>query len=180
MSLQVWTVGHGTLPAADFRELLGGAGITQVVDVRAFPGSRRHPHFARDDMAAWLPEAGVAYLWERRLGGRRKPSPESRHRALTNDAFRAYADHMETEDFAAGIERLLTAAEEMPTAIMCAESLWWRCHRRLVSDALVLLRGVRVVHLMHDGRTPAHAPTDAARVEGAGLVYDAGVTPTML
>jgi uncharacterized protein (DUF488 family) len=180
VSLQLSTVGHGTLAADEFCELLAGAGISQVMDVRAYPGSRRHPHFGRDAMAVRLPESGVTYLWEPRLGGRRKPSPESRHPALVNDAFRAYADYMETDEFSAGLACLLEAAAGAPTAIMCAESLWWRCHRRLVSDALVLLRDCRVDHLMHDGRTAAHVPTEGVRVEGTGLVYDVGITPTLL
>lgn len=180
MGLHIWTVGHGTLSAAAFAELLTAAGLTQLVDVRAYPGSRRHPHFGRDAMAEWLPAAGVVYRWEPHLGGRRKASPDSRHLALTNDAFRAYADHMETESFGQGLDALVDAAAERPSAIMCAEALWWRCHRRLIADALVLLRNAEVSHLMHDGRTPAHVPTDAARVDATGLVYDVGTTGTLL
>lgn len=155
--------------------------------MRSYPGSRRHPHFARDRLAQWLPAAGIRYSWEPRLGGRRKPSGDSRHVALEHEAFRAYADHMESATFAAGLDDLLAlvgdaAAAGPPgaVAVMCAESLWWRCHRRLLADALVLIRGVEVEHLMHDGRLSPHAPMSAARVAGGQLVYDVGVTGTLL
>jgi uncharacterized protein (DUF488 family) len=123
-------------------------------------------------MIEWLPGAGVAYDLEPRLGGRRRPSKGSRHTALHNASFRAYADHMETVDFAAGLNRLLDAAATRSTAVMCAESLWWRCHRRLVADALVLVRHVRVEHLHHDGRSTEHRPSPEARVADGDVVYD--------
>jgi uncharacterized protein (DUF488 family) len=150
--------------------------VAHLVDVRSYPGSRRHPHFGRDRMAQWLPGAGVAYSWEPRLGGRRRPVPGSPHVALAHEAFRAYADHMETPEFAAGLGELLALAGggTGAVAIMCAESLWWRCHRRLLADALVLLGGVEVGHLMHDGKVQAHRPTEGVRVDGRRLVYDLG------
>jgi uncharacterized protein (DUF488 family) len=188
--MRLRTVGHGALEAGRFAGILSQAGVTRIVDVRAYPGSRRHPHFGRDRLAEWLPEAGVAYVWEPRLGGRRKPGPgPSPHVALANEAFRAYADHMGTADFAAGVDALLGLAgneEAGAVAVMCAESLWWRCHRRLVADALVLLHGVDVEHLHHDGRLDAHRPTEGVRMaQGPGgvrarLVYDAGVTGSLL
>lgn len=183
MSPVILTVGHGTLPADAFVALLTGAGVDHVVDVRSYPASRRHPHFGADRMAEWLPAAGVAYSWEPRLGGRRRLSPDSRHVGLTHEGFRAYADHMETADFAAGVDALLATANASSqgyVAVMCAEGLWWRCHRRLLADALVLLRGINVEHLMHDGRARPHIPTEAARVEGARLVYDIGSMGTLL
>ena len=137
-------------------------------------------------MAEWLPAGGIGYSWEPRLGGRRNPTAASRHVALENEAFRAYADHMETPAFAAGVDDLLTLAGEIApeapgaVAVMCAESLWWRCHRRLLADALVLLRGVAVEHLMHDGRSAPHIAMQAARVEDGRLVYDVGATGTLL
>jgi uncharacterized protein (DUF488 family) len=178
--LTVTTVGHGTLPADAFAALLASAGTALVLDVRSHPGSRRHPHFGGTAMAAWLPAAGVDYAWEPRLGGRRRSRPGSPHVALENPAFQAYADHMGTDEFAAGLDALLQLAEAQAVAVMCAESLWWRCHRRLLADALVLLSGTDVVHLFHDGRLEPHRPTGAARVEDGRLVYDVGSTATLL
>jgi uncharacterized protein (DUF488 family) len=166
------TVGHGTLPAADLAALLGGAGVRRIADVRAFPGSRRHPHVGREQLERWLPEAGVDYRWLPALGGRRRPVPGSRHVALRNDAFRAYADHMATPVFRDGVRELLRLATGAPTAALCSEAVWWRCHRRLVADHVVLLEGVEVHHLLHDGRRTPHAPTSGVRVDGDALVYD--------
>ena len=170
------TVGHGTLPAEDLASLLVAAGVSSLVDIRAYPGSRRNPQFGRDVMADWLPAAGVAYRWEPRLGGRRKASPTSEHMALREPAFRAYADHMATPEFGRALDEVLAGAAAEPTAIMCSESLWWRCHRRLVADAATLLRGVEVVHLLDDGRRAPHRPTEGVRIDGerGRLVYDVG------
>jgi uncharacterized protein (DUF488 family) len=173
-----WTIGHGTLAADAFASLVTGAGIEVIVDIRSYPGSRRHPQFGREAMAQWLPEAGVTYEWEVRLGGRRRPVDGSPHVALRNDGFRGYADHMETDEFAAGLGHVLDLARHRPVAMMCAESLWWRCHRRLTSDALTLLRGATVVHLLHDGRATEHRPSPEARIDGDRLVYDVGVLLT--
>jgi uncharacterized protein (DUF488 family) len=170
--MQVLTVGHGTLPADDLVDLLRSAAVNRLVDIRSFPGSRRNPQFGRDEMERWVPGAGLDYLWMRDLGGRRRPSPDSPHTALRNDAFRAYADHMDTEAFGAGIEELLVHAEDTSTAIMCSESVWWRCHRRLVADHLTLVRGVDVVHLMHDGRLTPHPDTQGVRLADGALRYD--------
>ena len=172
MSGPLRTVGHGTLAADELARLVTGAGIELLVDVRSFPASRRHPQFRSEAMERWLPDAGVAYRWEPRLGGRRRPSPESPHGALRVAAFRGYADHMETPEFGDALDTLLTEAAARPTAVMCAESLWWRCHRRLIADAVVLVREMPVEHLFHDGRLEAHRPTPEARVDGRRLVYD--------
>lgn len=145
-----------------------------VVDVRTAPGSRRHPQFARGELQRWLPAAGIGYRWERDLGGFRRPLPDSPNTALRHAGFRGYADYMATEAFSVALDGVLADAVQRPTAVMCAESLWWRCHRRLVADAAVLLRGVQVDHLGHDGRLTAHRPTAGVRVEGDRLVYDAG------
>jgi len=168
------TVGHGTLPADDFATLVTGAGIQVIVDVRSFPASRRHPQYRREAMERWLPDAGVAYRWEPRLGGRRRPRPDSPHGALRVPAFRGYADHMETAEFRDAVDELLADAGTRPASVMCAESVWWRCHRRLLADAAVLLRGAAVEHLFHDGRVDAHRPTAEAHVDGRRLVYDGG------
>lgn len=171
----VRSVGHGTLGAEALASLLADAGIQTLVDIRAYPGSRRHPHFKRDDMLVWLPAAGCAYVWMPALGGRRRPVPSSKHVALRDEAFRAYADHMETAEFHAGVVELLDLAVRGAVAVMCSESVWWRCHRRLLADHLTLARGVEVVHLMHDGRHAPHAITAGARLAGGAVLYDVGV-----
>lgn len=170
------TVGHGTLPADEFAQLVTDAGVQLVVDVRSFPASRRHPQFGREAMERWLPDAGVAYRWEPRLGGRRRARPDSAHVALRVPAFQGYADHMETAEFAAALDETLADAARRRTAVMCAESVWWRCHRRLLADAAELLRGAEVEHLFHDGRVTPHHPTPEARVDCGRLVYDGGET----
>jgi uncharacterized protein (DUF488 family) len=175
----VSTVGHGTLPAGTFSALLTAAGIGRIVDVRSFPGSRHNPQFGREEMERWLPAAGIDYRWLRALGGRRRPMAASRHIALRHDAFRAYADHMETLEFLTGVDELLAVSAELPTAVMCSESVWWRCHRRLLADHLVLVRGVHVGHVMHDGQITDHAPTPGVRLADDALVYDVGVTPPL-
>ncbi|MCU1375831.1 MAG: hypothetical protein JWO68_3117, partial [Actinomycetia bacterium] len=172
------TVGHGTLAQEALAELLVGAGVGLVVDVRSYPGSRRHPQFGREAMEEWLPAAGVAYRWERRLGGRRRPAPDSPHVALRHEGFRGYADHMATEPFRQALDAVL--AERPSTAVLCSESVWWRCHRRLLADAAVLLRGVEVTHLLPDGRVASHVPTEGVRIDGERLVYDVGAEVPML
>ena len=175
----VHTVGHGTLGADVFATLIDGAHVHRVADVRSFPGSRRNPQFGREEMERWVPAAGIGYAWIRELGGRRRPVAGSKHVALRNDAFRAYADYMETPAFLAGIEKLLELAERDSLTVMCSESLWWRCHRRLIADHLVLVRAINVVHLMHDGRSTPHVLTEGVRLAEDALVYDVGVTPPL-
>jgi uncharacterized protein (DUF488 family) len=177
--VEVLTIGHGTLAADEFAGVLRDSAVDLLVDVRSYPGSRRHPHFARERMEEWVPEAGVAYRWERRLGGRRPVRADSVNVVLRNDAFRGYADHMASDDFVAAMGDLLGLAARQRTAVMCSESVWWRCHRRLLSDALVLAHGASVVHVMHDGRRVSHPVTEGARVEGDHLVYDIGATPPL-
>jgi uncharacterized protein (DUF488 family) len=181
---EITTFGHGTATAEATVDLLRGAGITTVVDVRTAPGSRRHPQFSRAQLERWLPEHGIGYRWDRRLGGFRKVAPDSPDSAWRNDAFRGYAGHMRTAEFLAGIDDLLAgigdgsgsgAAGSGATAIMCSESLWWRCHRRMIADFLELVRGVRVRHLFPDGSVAAHQPGPGVRVRSDGLlVYDGG------
>ena len=174
------TVGHGTLPEDEFVEVLRGAGIESLVDVRTAPGSRRHPHFRRQAMEQWVPDADIGYRWEPRLGGLRKPTVDSPNAALRHSGFRAYADHMATPEFAEALDEVLDEAASRPTTVMCAESLWWRCHRRLIADFASLVRGANVRHLMHDGRLAEHRPTDGVRREGTLLVYDVGETGSLL
>jgi uncharacterized protein (DUF488 family) len=175
----VRTVGHGTLSIEEFASLLDGAHVHHVVDVRSFPGSRHNPQFGREEMERWVPMAGIDYVWIRELGGRRRPVADSKHVALRNDAFRGYADYMETHAFVAGIEELLVLAKSDSPVVMCSESVWWRCHRRLIADHLLLVRGIEVVHLMHDGRSTPHVPTEGVRLAQGRLVYDVGFTPRL-
>jgi uncharacterized protein (DUF488 family) len=173
--VELLTVGHGTLPADELARLLAGADVAALVDVRSFPGSRRHPQFGREAMEAWLPESGIDYRWDQRLGGRRRARGDSPNTALRDDAFRGYADHMAGAGFRAGLDDLVAQATRRRTVAMCAESLWWRCHRRLLADAAVLTDRAHVLHLMHDGRLVAHQVTDGARVTPGGtVVYDLG------
>jgi len=176
---RLYTVGHGTLSAEAFASLLDGAHVGRVVDVRSFPGSRHNPQYGREAMERWVPIAGLGYVWMRELGGRRRPVAGSKHVALRHDAFRAYADYMETPAFLGGVDELLDLAGSESTAVMCSESVWWRCHRRLLADHLVLVRGIKVLHLMHDGRLTAHVPTDGVRLADGALVYDVGATPPL-
>ncbi|HEX2294147.1 MAG TPA: DUF488 domain-containing protein [Actinomycetota bacterium] len=178
----VFTVGHGTRATEELAALLASAGVGLLVDVRRFPGSRRHPHFAREALAESLPALGVAYEWRgEELGGRRsRDRSGSRHPAWRNDAFAGYADHMDTPVFRAALERIETEARSgVRLAVMCAETLWWRCHRRLIADALVL-RGVEVVHLVQPGNSTPHPVNEAARLGDDGYpVYDVGATPEL-
>jgi uncharacterized protein (DUF488 family) len=177
----VRTFGHGTATQDALLARLRGAGIDLVVDVRIAPGSRRHPHVGRDALAVWLPEGGLGYRWEKRLGGFRKLAPDSPDTALRNESFRAYAGHMRTAEFGEAVDALLADAADAAdaaVAVMCSESVWWRCHRRLIADFLVLARRVAVEHLMPDGRLNPHVPADGVRRRDDGLlVYDAGASP---
>lgn len=174
----VHTVGHSTLTLEAFLELLSAHGIDAVVDVRSFPGSRRHPHFARERLAAALAERGIEYAWLPALGGRRKGRPDSPHAAWRSESFRAYADHMDGDEFRAGLADLLAIAARRRAAVMCAEAVPWRCHRQLLSDAL-LARGVRVLHATGPGPAADHTLTPFARLEGERIVYDRGVQGTL-
>lgn len=166
------TVGHGTLAAEDFATLLRDAGIEVLVDVRSYPGSRRNPQFGREAMERWVPEHGIEYHWEPRLGGRRRARETSRHVGLRHEAFRAYADHMEHPDFRDALHEVLATAATRRTAVMCSESVWWRCHRRLIADAATLVHDVDVLHVFHDHRLRPHAVTPGARRDDDGVVYD--------
>lgn len=171
MPATIFTVGHSTRSQAELLELLRGADVRRLVDVRAHPGSQRHPQFGREELQRWLPEAGIDYVHMRELGGRRRADPESAEGAGWREpAFRAYAQHMRSPEFQAALERLEALAAEQPSAIMCAEALWWRCHRRLIADALTA-RGWLVEHL-GAGRSPVtHELPPFARIEGGGVSY---------
>ncbi len=162
---ELFTVGHSDLPIDDFLALLRTHGIRAVADVRRFPGSRRHPQFGRDALRDGLAGEGIGYEWVEALGGRRRTRPgvPSPNGALTSASFRAYADYMQTEEFRAAAARLLDRARERPTTVMCAEKLFWRCHRRLISDYLTA-QGAAVVHLLGEGKTVAHTLSPEAVV----------------
>lgn len=178
--ITVWTVGHGALNAQELGALLRRAEVEVLVDVRRFPGSRRHPQFGGAAMRSWLPDHGVGYRWLEDLGGRRAPASASPNVALPDDQVRGYADHMATPGFAAAVADLRADARERNVAVMCAESSWRNCHRRLLADHLVLVSGDRVEHLRHDGGVDAHVATPEARVGGPHLVYDVGTQRSLL
>jgi uncharacterized protein (DUF488 family) len=176
----LYTVGHGTRSTDELLTVLRSGGVGRVVDVRRFPGSRRHPHLGREPLAAALAQAGVAYDWAgEALGGRRSGVEPSRHPALRNAAFRAYADHMDTPEFREALNRLLDEVRTgPPPAVLCAETLWWRCHRRLIADAAVLV-GTPVTHLLDERTSKPHELSRDARPDEQGRpVYDVGVLPT--
>ena len=166
----VFTIGHSTRELDDFLAVLAAHGIEAVLDVRRFPGSRRLPRFAEDALAASLEARGIAYRWIPELGGRRRAVPESRNAGWRHPAFRAYADHMATAEFADGLVELLAVAHGVRTAIMCAEVLWWRCHRRLIADALVAL-GHRVWHIRGAEPAAPHRLAAPARLVRGALDY---------
>jgi uncharacterized protein (DUF488 family) len=177
---RVFTVGHGTRTTEELAALLHEVGVSLLVDVRRFPGSRRHPHFAREALEETLPALGIGYDWRgEELGGRRSRRKDgtTRHPAWRNDAFAAYADFMDTAPFRAALERLEEeAAGGTELAVMCSETVWWRCHRRLIADALVM-HGHEVVHLMGPGTSAPHPGNESARRGDDGYpVYDVGVT----
>jgi uncharacterized protein (DUF488 family) len=165
------TVGHGTASRADLTRLLRDAGVTRLVDVRRYPGSRAHPHVTRQALGQWLPADGINYRWEERLGGRRHVPAESADPWWQVAAFRAYAQHMRSEEFLAAMNGLLTLVVSTTTAVMCSESLWWRCHRRLIADFAELARGTQVRHLNHHGGLTDHPVAAGARLSADGLLY---------
>jgi uncharacterized protein (DUF488 family) len=167
----LYTIGHGTLKAERFAGLLTSFRISRLVDVRSAPGSRHSPQFSRSAMEEWVPNYGITYRWDPDLGGFRRASKDSTNIGLRHPAFRGYADYMGTSTFRAALDALLAEAAQSKTVIMCSETLWWRCHRRLIADAAMLLAGVVVVHLMHDGKPRPHLVTVPARVEGRAVVY---------
>ena len=169
----LYTIGHGTLAGQAFIDLLRGSEIAAVADVRSVPKSRHNPQFAQPGLERSLLEAGLGYRWYAQLGGFRRAEPDSPNVGLRHAAFRGYADYMQTPPFRSAFEALLEAAQREPTAAMCSESVWWRCHRRLLADFAVLVAGIPVQHLMHDGRAQAHRVTPGARVADGVLVYEA-------
>ena len=168
--LSLWTIGHSTRPIDDFLEMLKSFRIKGLVDVRSFPGSRRYPQFNKANLAASLAQVEIEYLHCPELGGRRRAKPDSMNMVWRNEMFRGYADYMETNEFSEGIGGLLDIAQERLTAIMCAEAVWWRCHRSLVADYLKA-RGVTVIHIIGEGKSEVHPFTSAARIVNGQLSY---------
>ena len=165
----IWTVGHSIHTIEKFIGLLAAHSIRLIADVRQFPGSRRYPQFNKEALEQSLAAHGIKYMHIPELGGRRKAKKDSVNTAWRNAAFRGYADYMETTSFAAGIERLSEAATEN-TAVMCAEAVWWRCHRALISDYLKV-RGVEVMHILDAKKIEPHPFTSAARIVDGELSY---------
>jgi uncharacterized protein (DUF488 family) len=171
--MRIWTIGHSTRPIDQLIALLQENDIKVLADVRAFPSSKRYPQFNKDALAESLNAQGIRYEHFSDLGGRRKTKPDSRNTAWRNASFRGYADYMETEQFQKGIERLLDLAEKAgPTAIMCAEAVWWRCHRSLIADYLKA-RGVEVSNILGANKVDPHPYSPAARIVNGELSYAA-------
>jgi uncharacterized protein (DUF488 family) len=168
--ITVWTVGHSTHTWEKFRELLRAHEIQVLVDVRSFPGSRRYPQFNREALSESLARLGIEYKHEPRLGGRRTPRADSHNTAWRNASFRGYADYMESQQFKAGVDELLEVAAKARTAVMCAEAVWWRCHRSLIADYLKAA-GYTVIHILDRKKTEEHPFTSAARIVKGELSY---------
>jgi len=172
--MTLYTIGHGSRSIGELVALLQQAGVACLVDVRAYPASRRHPQFARGALQRSLADAGIRYEWEgKALGGRRSPAGNSRHIALKEPGLRAYADHMMSAEFGAALDRLAELASATRTAVLCAERLPQECHRSLISDSLHA-RGAEVLHLIGSEPPVPHALNPLARIEGEALVYDGG------
>lgn len=168
--LMVWTVGHSARTLGEFLELLTANKIEAVADVRRYAASRKHPHFNQDALPNSLAGIGVEYVPLPELGGRRRPRPDSQNTTWRNESFRGYADYMETEGFRLGIEQLLDLARRQRTAIMCAEAVWWRCHRSLIADYLKVA-GLCVQHIISGKKNEIHPYTPAARLKQSRLSY---------
>jgi len=173
---RIWTVGHSNHALERFLEILEAHRIERVIDVRRFPASRRLPHFNASALARDLPGSGIDYAGMPELGGRRKARPDSPHRAWRVDAFRGYADYMDTPEFVRHLERAAGLAVERRSALMCAEALPWRCHRSLIADAL-LARGWEAFEILSEKQSRPHRLPDFARREGARVIYDGGELP---
>ena len=169
--LTLWTIGHSTRSFDNFLELLRENEIEAVADVRSLPGSRKFPQFNSESLQIALEDAGIEYVLIKKLGGRRRGKPDSPHTVWRHKAFRGYADYMDTTEFLEGIDELLALARQKRTAIMCAEAVWWRCHRSMIADHLKAA-GVTVEHIM-DGKNVEHPFTSAATIVKGQLAYGA-------
>ena len=167
----IWTIGHSTHPFDEFIEMLNSFNIELLADIRNFPGSRGYPQYNKESLEFELPNRGIGYIHLKELGGRRKPAPDSKNTRWRHEAFRGYADYMETTEFKNAIDKLCHLALSKPTAFMCSEAVWWSCHRSLVSDYLKV-RGWTVIHIMGVNKASEHPYTSAAIVVNGELHYD--------
>jgi uncharacterized protein (DUF488 family) len=168
----IWTIGHSTRPLEEFLALLTASSIEAIADVRSFPASRKFPQYGKEALAATLARHATGYHWLPALGGRRRTSPGSPNTAWRNAAFRGYADYMASAEFAQGLSQLIEMATQARTAVMCAEAVWWRCHRSMIADALCV-RGIEVVHILDAKQSVVHPMTSPARVVRGELSYAA-------
>ncbi|HZL35112.1 MAG TPA: DUF488 domain-containing protein [Tepidisphaeraceae bacterium] len=166
----IHTIGHSTRAFDDFIAILHAHGVRAIADVRLIPKSRRYPQFADTFLADELPRAGIAYLPFKGLGGRRRPMKNSPNTGWRNESFRGYADYLQTPAFLQALDRLMESARAVPTATMCAEAVPWRCHRSLISDALIV-RGWQVLDIFDAKKVAAHKLTSFAKVEGTTITY---------
>ncbi|WP_296750844.1 DUF488 family protein [Thiobacillus sp.] len=166
----IWTIGHSTRTLEAFLDALATYRIETVADVRRFPGSRRHPHFAKDALRESLLAHGIRYRWLPKLGGRRPVRPDSPNDGWRNASFRGYADYLASAEFAEGLDALLALAGQRRTALMCAEAVWWRCHRALIADVL-RVRGIEVIHIADARHSTVHPYTSPARIVEGRLTY---------
>ena len=168
---RIWTIGHSTRTIEEFIGALEANGIKLLADVRLLPGSKRYPQFNQEDLAKSLSQRGLGYQHFPELGGRRKAKKDSPNTAWRNQSLRGYADHMETAEFASGIARLQEMADSFgAAAIMCAEAVWWKCHRSLIADYLKA-HGVEVIHIIDERKADPHPFTSAARIVDGKLSY---------
>lgn len=168
--MKIWTVGHSTRSGEEFTQILLAHDVEVLVDVRTFPSSRRYPQFNKAELAVALNKNQIDYQHEPRLGGRRRPRPDSHNSAWRNEQFRGYADHMESEEFKNGVRELLELASSKRVAVMCAEAVWWRCHRSLIADYLKA-HGHEVIHILDEKKTEEHPYTSAAMIVDGELSY---------
>ena len=167
----VWTIGHSTRTLEYFIEMLQSVDIKMLIDIRSFPGSKRYPHFNKENLELSMPANKIEYVHLRYLGGRRPVKKDSKNTGWKNAAFRGYADYMEGDDFKNGINELEAIAIKHRTAYMCSEAVWWRCHRSMVSDYLKL-SGWKVYHIMDIGKSTEHTYTEPAQINNGQLSYE--------
>ncbi|HEX9980904.1 MAG TPA: DUF488 domain-containing protein [Flavobacterium sp.] len=170
----IYTIGHSTRSYTEFLELLQAYGIEAVADIRSFPGSRKFPQFNKEHLETQLPQDNIVYIPFKSLGGRRKPAPDSKNTAWRHQAFRGYADYMESEQFISGINELQKQAQEIIIAVMCSEAVWWRCHRSMVADYLKANLW-KVIHIINKDYSSEHPYTSPAQIVEGKLTYKTSV-----
>jgi uncharacterized protein (DUF488 family) len=170
MDNQIFTIGHSTRSIEEFINMLKAFKINALADVRSYPGSKRFPHFNKENISRSLEEAGISYLHIGNLGGRRTPKKDSKNSVWKNQAFKGYADYMETDQFAEGINELLSFAKSKNCAYMCSEAVWWKCHRSMISDYLKA-KGWKVIHIVAPEKNEEHPFTSPAKIKQGDLFY---------